>query len=97
MTENEDFEQEAMTQDEKTVEIEQVIGNLAAMLNGGDDVMRVDDKKGDHHVPGHIKLPKLEIRWFSGDPLEFPTFQQQFEASVGQSNLADVAKFSYLK
>ena len=34
MTENEDFEQEAMTQDEKTVEIEQFIGNLAAMLNG---------------------------------------------------------------
>ena len=35
MTEDEDFEQEAMTQDEKTVEMEKVIGNLAAMLNGG--------------------------------------------------------------
>ena len=35
MTENEDFEQEALTQDEKTVEIEQVIGNLVAMLRGG--------------------------------------------------------------
>ena len=44
-----------------------------------------------------MKLPKLEIRWFSGDPLEFPTFQQQFDASVGQSNLAEVAKFSNLK
>ena len=77
MSENEDFEQEALTQDEKTVEIEQAIGNLVAMLRG-DEHEGVDDMKSDQNVQGFVKLPKLEIRWFSGDALEFPTFQQQF-------------------
>ena len=35
MAETEDIEQETLTQDEKTVEIEQAIGNLVAMLRGG--------------------------------------------------------------
>ena len=44
MAENEDFEQEGLTQDEKTVEIEQAIGNLVAMLRG-DEHEVVDDEK----------------------------------------------------
>ena len=35
MKEDEDFDAEAVAQDERTVEMEQVIGNLAAMLDGG--------------------------------------------------------------
>ena len=53
--------------------------------------------KRDGRGPNYTKLPKLEIKYFTGDPLEFPTFQQQFRASIGESDLADVAKFSYLK
>ena len=35
MNEGEDFDQETMAQDERTVEMLQVIGNLAAILDGG--------------------------------------------------------------
>ena len=68
-------------------------------MGGGNDLLNAEEKPegGAAHAPGHVKLPKLEIRWFAGDPLEFPTFEQQFAASVGQANIADVAKFSYLK
>ena len=95
----EQYEQETATQDERNVETLYIIGQLADRLGEGSDLLNVEEKKegGAEHVTGHVKLPKLEIRWFSGDPLEFPTFQQQLDASVGQSNLADVAKFSYLK
>ena len=34
MAETEDFDLEALTQDEKTVEIKQAMGNLVAMLRG---------------------------------------------------------------
>ena len=47
--------------------------------------------------PQFSKLPKLEIKPFYGNALEFSSFLQQFEASIGSSSLADVAKFSYLK
>ena len=43
------------------------------------------------------KLPKLELPTFSGDPLEWPTFWQQFTASVGNQPIATVDKFGYLK
>ena len=32
-----------------------------------------------------------------GNPIEFASFIQQFNASIGSSSLADVAKFSYLR
>ncbi len=42
-------------------------------------------------------IPKLEIKPYYGNPLEFASFIQQFNASIGSSSLADVAKFSYLR
>ena len=44
MSENEDIEQEALTQDEKAVEIELAIGNLLAMLRG-DEHEVVEDQR----------------------------------------------------
>ena len=95
MEDEDEIQAETAIQDEKSVEIELMIADLHALLKG--QVHEAEDTEADKKIQNVVKLPKLEIRWFSGDALEFPTFQQQFEASIGRSNLADVAKFSYLK
>ena len=43
------------------------------------------------------KLPKLVINKFSGNPTEFQSFWDQFEAIVDSSDLPDVTKFTYLQ
>ena len=42
------------------------------------------------------KLPKLEMPAFSGDVTNWTAFWEQFEAVIDQSDLPDIAKFSYL-
>ena len=45
-----------------------------------------------------MKLPKLEIKRFSGDPKEYKFFKDSFEKVVNQrSDIAEVEKFTYLK
>jgi len=91
----EDIVAETMDQDEKMLELEQVMATLELYIKG-----EPHDDREDHDgskVQSFAKLPKLDIKPFSGDPLEYPTFQQQFDASIGRGELADVAKFSYLK
>ena len=45
-----------------------------------------------------MKLPKLEIKRFGGDPKEYKSFKDSFEIAVYQrSNIAEVEKFTYLK
>ena len=58
-----------------------------------------------HVVPGNAessvvraKLPDLQLPTFEGDLHQFPSFWDQFEATVDSvSNLSDVIKFSYLR
>ena len=97
LTTDAELSEETFSSDEKNIEIEITMKTLKSILRKAkkdkDEAVSKNEKGG----PSFTKLPKLEIKWFSGDPLEFPTFRQQFEASIGRSNLADVAKFSYLK
>ncbi|MEX7539415.1 DUF1759 domain-containing protein, partial [Providencia rettgeri] len=45
-----------------------------------------------------IKLPKLELKKYGGDLLEFNAFWQTFQNAVHNNNsLTDVEKFCYLK
>ena len=45
----------------------------------------------------HCKLRKLELKPFSGDPLEYQGFMDQFEVSVNShEGLSDIDKFNYL-
>ena len=45
-----------------------------------------------------VKLPKLVVKTFSGDPLEWVTFKETFEATVDSNiNLSDIEKFTYLQ
>ena len=45
-----------------------------------------------------MKLPKLEIKRFGGDPKEYKSFKDSFEIAVNwRSDIAEVEKFIYLK
>ena len=51
-----------------------------------------------NNAPRNVKLPKLEFPTYSGDPLGFKEFWDQFEVSVhDHSGLSAVEKFTYLK
>ena len=43
-----------------------------------------------------VKLPKMEIRQFSGDPTKWQTFYESLKISVHASSLSNVQKCSYL-
>ena len=46
----------------------------------------------------NAKLPKLSIKLFSGNPIEFLGFWDSFEAAVNSNqSLEDIVKFNYLK
>ena len=44
-----------------------------------------------------MKLPKMVLDKFSGDPLEWPEWSGQFLATVDQAGVADSVKMKYLK
>ena len=45
-----------------------------------------------------VKLPKGILKKFTGDPLEWKTFQETYEATIGQNeSLSEVEKFTYLR
>ena len=47
--------------------------------------------------PG-VKLPKFETKRFSGDPLEWETFNDTFETAIEHNrNLTKIEKFTYLR
>ena len=98
LTENAEISEEALSQDDKNLEIEITIEKLKAILNkppaGGSTIPKAS---GGAKGPLFTKLPKLEIKPFFGNPLEYSSFFQQFNASIGTSSLPEVSKFSYLK
>ena len=45
----------------------------------------------------HINLPKINIKSFGGDPLEWLTFWDSFSAAIDKNlELSDVEKMNYL-
>ena len=56
--------------------------------------------KGESNVKTerNIKLPKISLKKFTGNELDFVTFFEQFEAAVHKNNeLSRIEKFTYLK
>ena len=46
----------------------------------------------------NVKLPKIFIKKFYGDPIAWQQFKDSFEATINSNeNLTEVEKFSYLK
>ena len=80
--------------DDRNFDLEVAINKMKGKLKmGSKDVA----SKGGANGKNCVKLPKLEIKCFSGDPKEFPTFFDQFSTSIDASNIAEVSKFAYLK
>ena len=45
-----------------------------------------------------VKLPKISIKKFSGNPIEWQQFNETFKATVDQNeSLSNIEKFTYLK
>ena len=50
------------------------------------------------HKVSSTKLPSLQLKSFSPNPVEWPSFQEMFEAAINSDNeIEDVVKFNYLK
>ena len=61
------------------------------------DFLEVKPKFGGNSSKG-VKLAKIEIKKFAGDPLAWQEFKEIFEATVdGKTDLSDIEKFSYLR
>ncbi|KAH7937135.1 hypothetical protein HPB49_008098 [Dermacentor silvarum] len=51
-----------------------------------------------HQAPVHVKLPKLDVPKFHGDPIKWPEFWDQFQSTVHQNRyLSNVDKLKYLR
>ena len=49
-------------------------------------------------VKSKVRLPKLEISKFGGNPREFRTFQDAFRVAIDDnSNISNIEKFTYLR
>ena len=49
-------------------------------------------------IKSSCKLPKLELPKFSGNPMDWPGFWDQFQISIHSSSvLSDIDRFNYLK
>ena len=72
-----------------------------SMLSKAETIFRkLSQTKGDAkpHNAASARLPKLELPRFSGDYLEWQTFDEMFTCSVDNNlNLSNIEKFSYLK
>ena len=53
------------------------------------------EKKSNNSRTTH--LPKLTIKPFSGNVLEWMTFFDSYKVAIHQSNLSDIEKFNYLR
>ena len=49
-------------------------------------------------IQAMVKLPKIEIQCFMGDPKEYRAFRDAFDVTIGDKDgLSDVEKFTYLR
>ena len=61
-------------------------------------VISVADNYGQRERRNKVRLPKLEMKKFGGDPVAWPEFYETFKVSVHENyELSDVERFSYLK
>ena len=72
-----------------------------ALVMAGRDVRRVESTTSTTVSAverNSVKLPRLEIKTFSGEPTEFQSFYDSFQAAVHQNeSLKDIEKFTYLR
>ena len=49
-------------------------------------------------IRDEMKLPKIVLSKFSGDPLDWKSFKETFKAAAyGSDSISNIEKFTYLK
>ncbi|KAL1233821.1 putative quinone oxidoreductase [Trichinella pseudospiralis] len=57
-----------------------------------------ETKEIERSTPSNVRLPKLEIRKYNGDPHDWQRFHEEFSNSIHTNkNLSTIEKFSYLR
>ncbi|XP_057299452.1 uncharacterized protein LOC130630071 [Hydractinia symbiolongicarpus] len=65
--------------------------------NEGNVSVTSSDWSGNSSVRDRIKLPKLELKKFNGDPLQWKSFDESFECAIHENeSLSSVEKLTYL-
>ena len=70
----------------------EVISSVAKVVGSAE----AGSVSGDSTRSQNVKLPKLDLPKFGGDVLKWQSFWEMFKASVHDTDLPDVTKFSYL-
>ena len=81
----------------KIFSIENRLKGVSKSMN---ETLNISSDKGESNVKTerNIKLPKISLKKFTGNELDFVTFFEQFEAAVHKNNeLSRIEKFTYLK
>ncbi len=77
--------------------------NMANYDGANDTTMTMQPtmQPGNHSQQSHnnsqVKLPKLQLLNYYGDPLKWPDFWDSYEATIHTQNISNVQKFNYLK
>ena len=101
LKEDEDIEGEIIQSSEIKDDIQDIIFQI-------DDKLSMEEQSlashGSHSSlissesrSSHAKLPKLTLKSFDGNPIEFQSFWDSFNAAVNDTGLEKIAKFNYLK
>ena len=56
-----------------------------------------NDRRAENAAPLTVKLPKLVLPTFGGEPLDWEPFWQQFNSTVGSQTIPAVQKLAYLR
>ncbi|KAG1656183.1 hypothetical protein GQR58_024091 [Nymphon striatum] len=95
-----EFEQEVSQADIYCTKILNTITHIDEVidsLNPSTDLNASIDSVNSFNQNSGVKLPKLSIKPFNGDILQFQSFLDQFNAAISSSNLNNIEKFTYLK
>ena len=94
------IEEEILQSSEIQDDIQEVLFEIEEKLqaNMGDHCSRSPPPAASSDGHSNAKLPKLTLPIFSGDPIEYQSFWDSFNASVhNNEKLDNVVKFNYLK
>lgn len=70
---------------------------LQKILKEDDDGSSSASSGHSNYVQKSVRLPKLELPKFSGEVTKFSEFWDQFKATIDQTSLPVITKFTYLK
>ncbi|XP_068670895.1 uncharacterized protein [Montipora foliosa] len=87
----------AIAAEENTGKGQDIQGTTLGSQNSNSSIQAGTQSKASI-ILTHAKLPKLELRKFSGDPINWHPFWESFESAIHKNTtLSDVERFQYLK